>query len=106
MYTVSEVICMDHDKTEYWNTVIADYMSSGLTQKEYARQNNLKLSTLGYWVRKHNTSFNGFIEAKETAPVLDNASKIEISFNKMKIAITGTYDEELLLRVLRTVKNV
>jgi hypothetical protein len=24
----------------------------------------------------------------------------------MKIAITGTYDEELLLRVLRTVKNV
>lgn len=97
---------MNNNKSEYWNKVIADFMTSGLTQIEYARQNNLKLPTLGYWIRKHNTSFNGFIEAKETAPVIDHTSKIEISFNKMKISITGAYDEDLLLRVLRTVKNV
>jgi hypothetical protein len=97
---------MNNFKSEYWNNVITEFLSSGLTQKEYAHQNNLKLPTLGYWIRKHNTSFNGFIEAKESAPVLDHTSKIEISFNKMKIAITGAYDEELLLRVLRTVKNV
>lgn len=97
---------MNNIKSEYWNKVIDDFMKSGLTQKEYSSQNNLKLPTLGYWIRKHNSSFNGFIEVKETAPVLDHASKIEISFNKMKIAIIGSYDEELLLRVLRTVKNV
>ncbi|MDD4077969.1 MAG: hypothetical protein PHT03_08370 [Bacilli bacterium] len=97
---------MSYKKSVFWDDIIADYLVSGLTQKEYARQNNLKLSTLGYQVRKHNTVFKGFIEAKENAPVLDNNSKIEISYNKMKIAITGTYDEELLLKVLRTVKNV
>ena len=83
---------MNTNKSEYWHNVIADFMASGLTQIEYSRQNNLKLHNLGYWIRKHNTSFNGFIEAKETALVLDHTSKIEISYNKMKIAITGSYD--------------
>lgn len=82
------------------------FFKSGFTQKEYARQKSLKLTTLGYWVRKRQTSFNGFVEVKNSPLVTDQTSKIEISFNKMKIAITGTYDEELLLQVLRTVKNV
>ena len=83
---------MNKNKSEYWNNVIADFMASGLTQNEYSRKNNLKLHNLGCFDKKTYTSFNGFIEAKKTAPVLDHTSKIEISYNKMKIAITGSYD--------------
>lgn len=97
---------MNSDKHAFWNNIIAEYATSGLTQKEYACQNNLKPATLSYWVRKHNTSFKGFIEANNSASLVDCASKIDISFNKMKISVIGAYDEELLLKVLRTVKQV
>jgi arginyl-tRNA--protein-N-Asp/Glu arginylyltransferase len=97
---------MDLKKNEYWNQVVDDFLLSGLTQVEYARQKGLKLYSLGYWVRKRQSTFKGFVEVKDTPITLDQTSKIEITFNKMKIAVTGSYDEELLLRVLRTVKNV
>ena len=97
---------MNQKKSEYWYQVVNDFLTTGLTQIEYARQNSLKLATLGYWVRKHNTAFTGFVEVKNGNVPIDQTSKIEISFNKMKIVITGHYDEELLIRVLRTVKNV
>lgn len=99
---------MNEERTklnEYWTEVITDFNLSGLSQKEYASKNNLKVYSLGYWYRKFNTKFNGFIEA------IDNnsssiTSAIEITINKIKITITGFYDEELLLKVIRTVKKI
>lgn len=35
MYTLNEVISIDQDKTEYWNMVITENRSYGLTHKEY-----------------------------------------------------------------------
>lgn len=97
---------MNNIKNEYWNDIVNNFLTSGLSQKEFARQNNLKVYTLGYWVRKNSTSFNGFVEAVDSTTNFENSSKIEIAFNKMKISITGFYDEDLLLRVLRTVKKI
>jgi hypothetical protein len=98
------------DKTQinqYWSDIIEDFKSSGLNQKDYAAKNNLKLYTLGYYLRKHQTSFNGFIEVTDTTNnSLPSSSPIEISINKTKILIKDDYDEELLLKVLRTVKNI
>lgn len=93
---------------EYWTDIINDFKLSGLSQKEYAKQKHLKLCTLGYWCRKFNTGFSGFIEAldnpkKDLEPL---TSSIEITYNKMKIMIKDSFDEELLLKVIRTVKKL
>lgn len=93
---------------EYWTEVITDFNTSGLSQKEYAKQKNLKAYSLGYWYRKFNTGFNGFVEA------IDNheqgheilTSSIEITINKIKLVIKDSFDEELLLKVIRTVKKI
>jgi hypothetical protein len=93
---------------EYWTEVITDFIASGLSQKEYAKQKNLKICTLGYWYRKFNTGFHGFIEAVDN-PNNDQAllsGSIEITINKMKIVIKDSFDEELLLKVIRTVKKI
>ncbi|MCK9536570.1 MAG: hypothetical protein M0R05_03090 [Bacilli bacterium] len=93
---------------EYWTEVITDFISSGLSQKEYAKQKNLKAYSLGYWYRKYSTGFSGFVEAVDN-PSNDHdllTSSIEITINKMKIVIKDSFDEELLLKVIRTVKKI
>ena len=93
---------------EYWTGVVTDYLSSGLTQKEYAQKNELKAYTLGYWIRKFNTGFNGFIQAIDTPLEKKEilTSSIEITVNKMKIVIKDYFDEDLLLKVIRTVRRL
>lgn len=93
---------------EYWTEIITDFISSGLSQKEYAQQKNLKVYSLGYWYRKFNTGFSGFVEAVDTPNKGHEifTSSIEITINKMKIVIKDSFDEELLLRVIRTVKKI
>lgn len=93
---------------EYWFDIVTDFNTSGLSQKEYAKQKNLKAYSLGYWYRKFNTGFSGFVEAVDI-PSKGNdllTPSIEITINKMKIVIKGSFDEELLLKVIRTVKKV
>lgn len=93
---------------EYWTEIITDFISSGLSQKEYAQQKNLKVYSLGYWYRKFNTGFSGFVEAVDTPNKGHEifTSSIEITINKMKIVIKDSFDEELLLKVIRTVKKI
>ena len=74
---------------EYWTEVITDFISSGLSQKEYAQQKNLKIYSLGYWYRTFNTGFNGVVEAVDNPNKCYDllASLIEITINKMKIIL-------------------
>ena len=50
---------------------VASFKSSGLTQREFCKQQQIKLSTFSYWYRKVNSSVGtpvgGFTEV--TAPV-------------------------------------
>ncbi|MFA7436590.1 MAG: hypothetical protein WC006_09535, partial [Bacilli bacterium] len=65
---------------------------------------NLKSYSLGYWYRKYNTGFNGFIQAVET--LNNNSNSISSTIDKTKITFTGYYNEELLLKIIRTGKKI
>lgn len=41
---------------EHWKTVIAEYQSSGLTQKVFCQKHNIKIHTLHYWLKKFRES--------------------------------------------------
>lgn len=52
------------NKSEQWQTTINAWKSSGLSQKAFCQNNNLKVHTLHYWLRKLTTSSeanDGFI---------------------------------------------
>ena len=42
-------------KTDLWTKRIQDFHSSGLSRKEWCREHQISLSTLGYWLRKQET---------------------------------------------------
>jgi transposase-like protein len=75
---------MEHqDKTSRMLELIEQWLQSGQSQKEFARQQNVKLGTFAYWVKKykqHHQPMNGFarIELGDTqlAPRL---AKLEIA---------------------------
>jgi len=97
-----------HQLNEYWTAVITNFIASGLSQKEYAKINNLKIHSLGYWYRKFNSSFSGFIEVVDSKSNQQDSlnSSIEITFNKIKIVIKDSYNEDLLLKLMRTIKKI
>lgn len=45
-------------KTAFWQKHFADWPQSGLSQKAYCAQHNLKLATFGYWRRRLATPTN------------------------------------------------
>ena len=40
------------DRIEYWNLVMSDFKESGLTRREYCKENDIKVSTFDYWKRR------------------------------------------------------
>lgn len=95
---------MNTVKNEYWESIIDDFRQSGKTIKEYALENGIKDYTLGYWNRKRETKFSGFIEANNnpssdisTVPV----QKISITTNNIRIETEGDFDDDLLLRLIK-----
>jgi len=51
------------EKREEMLTLVEQWQQSGMTQKEYAREHDIKLSKLRYWIRKHREELtsDGFI---------------------------------------------
>lgn len=45
-------------KSDMWGQRIQDYHSSGLTCKEWCEQNQISVSTMGYWIRKQKAESN------------------------------------------------
>ena len=51
------------EKREEMLAMVEHWQSSGMTQKEYAREHGIKLSKLRYWIRRHREEMepDGFI---------------------------------------------
>ena len=61
----------EREKQKFWRSHIADWQSSKLSQKEYCKQHNLKLSTFGRWLnwlKKQNITETGLVPVSFTLP--------------------------------------
>lgn len=45
---------MNRRSSTEWEAIVRKFQQSGMTQKAFCESNDLKLATLGYWVRKIN----------------------------------------------------
>ena len=44
------------EKREYWEMVLEEYESSGVSKSEYCRVNDIPISTFNYWLDKLDAS--------------------------------------------------
>ena len=70
------------DKTDRMLGLVEQWIQSGQSQKDFALQQEIKLATLAYWVKKHKQhqqALNGFsrIELSE-APSAQRLARLEI----------------------------
>lgn len=79
---------------------VASFKSSGLTQREFCRQEQIKLGTFSYWYRKINgnlqNSIPGFTEV--TAPV--QSGGLEVVFPN-GVMVRGIQDLSLIRQLIK-----
>jgi len=89
--------------------VIEDYKSSGLTMKKYASSHHIKYYQFQYWVKKYNDTHKAeskqFVKV-ETNKAIISSSAFKISYGKLIIEITGNFNEESLLKILKVADQV
>lgn len=39
-------------KSQYWQAILDQWKASGLTQKQFCSEQNIKVATLHYWIKK------------------------------------------------------
>ena len=95
------------ERIKFWSNHMKSLKKSKLTQAEYCRQNDLKPYMLSKWkiTLLNKSDNNSFIEIP-----LNNLTKkssnaeLELIINdSIKIRLDENYNEELLLRILKTI---
>jgi|TARA_Y100000031_G_C8106591_1_gene331316 hypothetical protein len=74
------------NKNQHWQKTIDDCRASGLTQKAFCQQRNIKIHTFHYWLKKiseKQTSEGSFIPFQTT----ESAAKANIQIGHAKITL-------------------
>jgi len=105
------VVSYKSGDSEFWKGQIADWVKAETTQAGYCRQNNLNLSTFGYWKRKFTTpSPAGFIELrmKEEIPhVSDSVSPIKLLMgDNLAIEVPDRFNPDLLTSLVLVLRDL
>lgn len=103
---------LDENK-EIWLKRVEEYRSSGLSQKIWCEENDVKPTSLRYWIMKLNksqsvTKLND--SPIEFARVLITEDQsfpaIVLEIKDIKLSVTNNYDEILLLKVINTLRKI
>lgn len=74
----------DQDKTTSMFELIEQWQQSGLSQKQFIIEHDIKLATFGYWVKKyrqHHLGDIGFAKVELGKGVVSSAARIEIELS-------------------------
>jgi len=71
----------DQDKTTRMFDLVEQWQQSGLSQKQFILEHDIKLATFGYWVKKHRQHYLGevgFAKVELGKGTSSSAARIEI----------------------------
>ncbi|AHM57335.1 hypothetical protein EAL2_c20550 [Peptoclostridium acidaminophilum DSM 3953] len=97
-----------NDNREIWVSRIDEFRSSNLTQKAWCEKNDVKISTLRYWIRKlsytecsvsNDSGFSGF-EFASVSISKEYSPPLALEFKDVKLSIAEDFDETLLIKLL------
>ena len=98
---------------EKWQSQVAAYRSSGLSRRDYCRQNQISPSTLDYWCRKlkpASPNSNTLDHDRRWVPLTihdESASRnhqaIRLHIGRVELAVESGFDSSTLADVIRVV---
>ncbi len=99
------------ERRRYWQAQLKAYKESGLSQKEFCKQNKLCLSTLGNWkrrLRRDQTKEVPFVEIKPaTSEAAGGSSVMELVIGEGIILRIGEeINPEKLAQIIKSVRAV
>ena len=101
------------EKLRYWEKIISDCENSGLTRREYFRQNNLCPKTFYYWqrrLREEEEPSGKFAELsletqKKAVPDAAEDTAAFITASGIRVEVLNTVSEDFLCKLMRTLKD-
>ncbi len=96
------------EKELYWMDQISDYRQSGKSLIQWCEKKEVKIHTMKYWLRKQSPVS---IESQETdwIPCVveePSSTSITLKVKNVEIEVLSGFQDELLLRVLRTLEEL
>ena len=91
-------------KAQHWQAIVQQWRDSGLTQKQFCAEQNIKLCTFQYWINKQRLENKPDSDSVGFAPVVltsDSSSQIELHLGSVMLKL----DLDLLPDVLIQLKQ-
>lgn len=89
-----------------WKEKLEKFKGSGLSQKEWCKENDVPASTLSTWLTKDSKPKSDNKRVKEqkwikTNIITSNTKPIEIKIGKLSVILEKNYDKELFQEVMK-----
>lgn len=102
------------ENREIWIKRVNDFEAGKLPQTTWAKNNNVNVSALKYWLKNLNTiqvicSDNPPTELEFANVSIAGelpSSSVVLEVNNIKLSIKDDYDEMLLLKVIKTLRKI
>ena len=90
-------------KRQFWKEHVHGWQESGLSQKEYCRQNNLRENQLTYWKKRFATAESpvSLVELNLSGPFSPNHSPLRLNLgNAFQIEVDRGFDPVTLKQLI------
>ena len=92
-------------RRQQWTQIIRECQSSGLSNKEYCRQQGIPEKTYYYWLRKlRSAAAEGIPQIEEVEPPAEE-DKVYIRFRGAELTLPAGTDIEAIAAVLRSLQQ-
>jgi len=98
-------------KREYWSRQAASWKSSGLSQAQFARQEQFKVNTFRWWLHRLEETDGHFVEVQNVAtemrmPEVPAESGVRLRVVGVEIHVDPDFNDRTLSRVITLLREI
>lgn len=97
------------EKELYWTGKISEYRESGETLVQWCERKDIKIHTMKYWLRKQSHVSKKSQETAWVSCLVEEPSSettLTLKIKNVEIEVMSGFQDELLLKVLRTLNQL
>lgn len=96
------------EKESYWTNQLIEYRQSGESLVQWCEKKDVKIHTMKYWLRKQSPVSQNSQETAWVSCIVEEPSRetLTLKIKNVEIEVMSGFQEELLLKVLRTLEKL
>ena len=96
------------EKELYWTDQISEYRKSGESLVQWCEKKDIKIHTMKYWLRKQSPVSKEKTETAWVSCVVEEPGRdtITLKIKHVEIEVMSGFQDELLLKILRTLNQL